>query len=138
MEETVGDVGRRMPRICVALDSRQAYYQSHMIELEGMINNQPISSWIDSGTKRKVSELVKDCVINMKGVSTKAFLNVIPLGSYDCLIGMDWLDKHHAVLDCHSETFTCLDGEGSHRTVQGVGRLIAVREISAWQLKKEL
>jgi hypothetical protein len=49
MEETVGDVGRRMPRICAALDSRQAYCQSHMIELEGMINNQPISIWIDSG-----------------------------------------------------------------------------------------
>ena len=89
MEKPVGDVGRKMPRICAALDSRQAYYQSHMIELEGIINNQSISIWIDSGTKRKVSELVKDCVINMKGVSTKASLNVIPLGSYDCLIGMD-------------------------------------------------
>ena len=60
MEETVGDVGRRMPRICAALDSRQAYYQSHMIELEGIINNQSISIWIDSGTKRKVSEPVKE------------------------------------------------------------------------------
>ena len=49
---------------------------------------------------------------------------------------MDWLDKHHAVLDCYSETFTCLDGEGSHRTVQGVPRPTAVREISALQLKK--
>ena len=49
---------------------------------------------------------------------------------------MDWLDKHHAVLDCYSKTFTCLDGEGSHEIVQGVPRPIAVSEISALQLKK--
>ena len=60
MEETVGDMGRRMPRICEALDSRQAHYQSHMIELEGIINNQSISIWIDSGTKGKVGEPVKE------------------------------------------------------------------------------
>ena len=83
MEKPVGDVGRKMPRICAALDSRQAYYRFHMSELEGMINNQSISIWIDSGTKGKVSGLVKDYVINMKGASTKAFLNVIPLGSHD-------------------------------------------------------
>ena len=51
-----------------------------MSELEGMINNQSISIWIDSGTKGKVSGLVKDYVINMKGASTRALLNVIPLG----------------------------------------------------------
>jgi len=89
MEKTVGDVGRRMPRICAALDSKQAYYRAHMIELEGIINNQSISVWIDSGTKRKVSEPVKDRVINRKGVSTRALLNVIPLGSHDCSTGMD-------------------------------------------------
>ena len=109
-----------------------------MIELEGIINNQPISIWIDSGTKRKVSELVKYHAIDTKGASTKAFLNVIPLGSYDCSTGMDWLDKHRVVLDCYDNTFTCLDGEGSHKIVQGVPRPIAVREISALQLKKSL
>ena len=46
------------------------------------------------------------------------------------------MDKHHAVLDCYNKTFTCLVGEGSHRTVQGVPRPIVVREISALQLKK--
>jgi hypothetical protein len=40
-----------------------------------------------------------------------ADLNIIPLGSYDVLIGIDWLDAHHDVLDCHNKTFTCLDEE---------------------------
>jgi hypothetical protein len=88
------------------------------------------------GTKRKVTELVKSCSVDMKGMRTKAELNILPLGSYDCLIGMDWLDQHHALLDCRNKRFTCLNEEGNHVTVQGIPRAVAVREISAMQLKK--
>jgi hypothetical protein len=166
--ETVEDMGSRMPRIYAALDNKQAEFQSHMIEVEGMINNRPLVILIDSGashsyvdprvveslhltkrkhekswlvqlatgTKRKVTELVKSCSVDMKGMSTKAELNILPLGSYDCLIGMDWLDQHHALLDCRNKRFTCLDEEGNQVTVQGIPRVVAVREISAMQLKK--
>ena len=47
--DTVDDVGRSMPRIYAALGNRQADYQSHMIEIEGIINNQPIVILIDFG-----------------------------------------------------------------------------------------
>jgi hypothetical protein len=166
--ETVEDMGSRMPRIYAALDNKQAEFQSHMIEVEGMINNRPLVILIDSGashsyvdprvveslhltrskhekswlvqlatgTKRKVTELVKSCSVDMKGMSTKAELNILPLGSYDCLIGMDWLDQHHALLDCRNKRFTCLDEEGNQVTIQGIPRAVAVREISAMQLKK--
>ena len=89
-----------------------------------------------TGTKRKVTELVKSYPVDMKGLSMKAELNILPLGSYDCLIGMDWLDQHHALLDCHNKEFTCLDEEGNHKTVQGIPRVVTVREISTMQLKK--
>jgi hypothetical protein len=68
-------------------------------------------------------------------MNTSMDINIIPLGSYDILIGMDWLDKHHVVLDCHNKTFTCLDGNGKQSTVKGVPRPISIREISALQLK---
>jgi hypothetical protein len=48
---------------------------------------------------------------------------------------MDWLDKHHVVLDFHNKTFTCLDGNGKQSIVKGVPRPISIREISALQLK---
>jgi hypothetical protein len=73
----------------------------------------------------------------MNGVSTKAYLNIIPLGSYDYLIGRDRLDKHHAIQDCYHKVFTCLDEEGGLRVVQGIPRSIYVREISALQLKRK-
>jgi hypothetical protein len=47
--ETVEDMGSRMPRIYAALDNKQAEFQSHMIEVEGMINNRPLVILIDSG-----------------------------------------------------------------------------------------
>ena len=37
--EIVEDMGNNVPRIYASLDNKQAKYQSHMIEVEGMINN---------------------------------------------------------------------------------------------------
>jgi hypothetical protein len=139
-----------------------------MIEVEGKIDNQPISILIDSGAihsyinsniikifhlqrsknnksllvqlttgdKIKINELVKDCLIDMNGLSTKVDVNIIPLGSYDCLIGIHWLEKHHVVLDCYNKTITCLDEDGKQGKVQGIPRSTIVREISTMQLKK--
>ena len=45
-----------------------------------------------TGTKRKVSEVIEKCPLDMDGLFTYANLNILPLGSYDILIGMDW--KH--------------------------------------------
>jgi hypothetical protein len=121
-------MGKNVPRIYAALENKKSEYQSHMIEVEGMINNQTISILIDSGSshsyinpkmveslhlprskhgkswlvqldtrpKRKVNEMVKSCLMDMTGLNTRADLNILPLRSYDCLIGMDWLDQHHA------------------------------------------
>ena len=49
--------------------------------------------------------------MNLNGVGTKADLNIISLGLYDFLIGMDWLDKHHVVLYFYKKDFACLDEE---------------------------
>jgi hypothetical protein len=45
----------------------------------------------------------------MNGLNTKPDLNILPLGSYDYLIGMDWLDPHHSLLDFHNKAFTYMD-----------------------------
>ena len=49
--------------------------------------------------KRKVTEIVKDCRISFNGLNTTIKLNILPLGSYDILIGMDWLETHRAIID---------------------------------------
>ena len=119
--EIVEDMGINVPRIYASMDNKKEKYQSHMIEVEGMIKNQTISILIDSrsfhsyidpkmvesfhlprsehgiyslmklatGAKRKFNEMVKSCLMNMNGMSTREDLNILPVGSYDCLIGMD-------------------------------------------------
>jgi hypothetical protein len=77
-------------------------------------------------TKRKDVELVKLFPVNMNGLSTKEDLNILPLGSYDYLIGMDWSEQHHVVLDCHNKAFNFLNEEGNPRTIQVIPRVVTV------------
>jgi hypothetical protein len=148
-DDTVEDMGRNVPRIYASLYNKQDEFQSHMIEVEGKINNQTIVILIDSGAshsyldpkmveifqlprknlgkywlvqlatraKRKINEMVKACPMNMNGLCTRVDLNIIPLGSYDFIIGMDWLDQHHDVIDYYNKLFTFLNEEGNLRTV---------------------
>ena len=55
-------MGGSMPRIFAALDNKQTEYQSPMIEVEGKIDNQPITILIDYGAshnyiKSKIVEI---------------------------------------------------------------------------------
>ena len=46
---TVGDLARTMHRINAALENRKADYQTSMVEVEGKLNQTPISILIDPG-----------------------------------------------------------------------------------------
>ena len=95
-------------------------------------------SWLvqlATGTKRKVSEVVEKCPLVMNGLATCVDLNVLPLGSYDVLIGMDWLEAHKVKIDCSNKTFECMNEEGNLEVVIGIPKVISVREISRMQLK---
>ena len=70
------------------------------------------SSWLvqlATGAKRKVTYYVKECDLVMNDFKNTVKLNVLPLGSYDLLIGMDWLEQHEVVLNCFAKTFTCVN-----------------------------
>ena len=146
----VSDLARGIPKINVALENRQAKYQTSMVEVEGMLNHKPISILIEPGAslsyvspslvekikqpvqkfakswlvqlairaKRKVIDFVKDCTLFMNQFETSVKLNVLPLGSYDVLIVMDWLKHHRVVLNCFDKTFTYLNNEGEMITIK--------------------
>lgn len=40
-------------------------------------------------------------------------LYVAPLGSYDVILGMNWLWKNRAKVDCHAKIVECLDDLGN-------------------------
>ena len=71
--------------------------------------------------------MVGKCPLVMNGLATCVDLNVLPLGSYDVLIRMDWLEAHKVKLDCYNKDFECLDEEGNSRIVKGIPKVISVR-----------
>jgi hypothetical protein len=83
-----------------------------MVERFHLPRNKLGKSWLvqlATGAKRKINEMIKACPMEMNGLHTKVDLNIIPLGLYDCLIGMDWSDEHHVLLYCYNKAFTCLE-----------------------------
>ena len=86
-------------------------------------------SWLvqlATGTKRKVIDCVKGCEMNMNGLDTQENLNILPLGYYDLLIGMDWLENHRVVLNCYEKTFSRVNDIGNMFTVKGIPRKVRI------------
>ena len=48
-------------------------------------------------------EVVRDCVLGLDGHTFSIDLLPIQLGSFDIVIGMDWLSKHRAEIICHEK-----------------------------------
>ena len=65
------------------------------------------------GTKQNILEIVKEFEVNLNGFPTKVNLNILPLGLYDVLIGMDWLEQHHVIIDCLHKSILCSDSLGN-------------------------
>ena len=62
-------------------------------------HDKPWLVQLSIGMKQKVSKIVKYCEVNLNGYPTKVNLKILPLGSYDILIVMDWSEQHHVSLD---------------------------------------
>jgi hypothetical protein len=138
MIEVEGMINNHDFTILIDLGASHSYIDPRVVESFQLSRRKHGKYWLVHlaiGTKRKVIELVKSCPLDMNGLSIKAELNILHLGSYDYLIGMDWLDQHHAILDYHNKEFTFLDEEGSQRIVQGIPREVVVREISTMELR---
>jgi hypothetical protein len=120
MMEVEGNINDQ--RIDILIDSRAShtYLDPHMVErfhlLRRNLGKLRLGK-LATREKKNISEVVKACPMDMNGLCTKVNLNIIPLGSYDGLIGMYWLDENHVVLDCYNKAFTYLDEKGNLRSV---------------------
>ena len=130
-----------------------------MVEVEGMINQTPVTILIDpgdslsyiapqivekcklsvdkfenswlvqlaTGAKRKITCFVKECALLMDKFETVVKFNVLTLGSYYLLIGMNWLEQHRVILNCYDKNFTCLNNDEQPVDVKGIPRKTTVR-----------
>eukprot|EP00253_Pinus_taeda_P020635 PITA_20635 len=89
-----------------------------------------------TGAKRIVLAKINNCPFSIAGQSITADLNVLPLGSYDILIGMDWLEKHWSLVNCKTKTIYYKDDLGQQQELQGIKHPVQIRPITASQLAK--
>jgi hypothetical protein len=80
-----------------------------------------------TGAKRKINEIVMNFPIDMNGLNTNVDVNIIPFGSYERLIGMDWLEKNYVVVEYYKKTINCLDEQLMQGKVQGIPRVVIFR-----------
>jgi hypothetical protein len=66
---------------------------------------------MESKVKKEVGNLVKYCEIDLSVCVTQVSLYSTILGSYDIVIGMDWLESHKEVLYCKNNIFSFVDDE---------------------------
>ena len=76
---------------------------------------------------------VENCELIMCQFRTQVKLKVLLLGSYNVLIGMDWLEKQQVILN-----FTCLIDKGERITVTEIPRKTFARQISSLQIKNDV
>lgn len=71
-----------------------------------------------TGTFKQVHHWVRTCAFDLNGMPTRTCLNVLPLGSYSFLLGMDWLYLHRTKVDFYDKTIECVDDNGEPRDLQ--------------------
>ena len=92
--EVVGNIVEQSISILIDPSSTHSYITPRVVEVCALRKEKHSKSWLvqlATGTKRKINEVVEKCPLVINGLSTCVDLNILPLGSYDVIIGMDWL-----------------------------------------------
>jgi hypothetical protein len=89
-----------------------------------------------SRAKQKVGGKVTGCALNLGEFVTRVNLYIMILGSYDVMIGMDWLEMHEAILNCKKKWLSLVDDEGQRHVNVGRNQGVFLRFISSLQLQK--
>ena len=129
MVEVEGNIPNKTNYILIDLGSTHSYITLRVVEICAFNKLKHSESWLvqlATRTKRKFSEIVEKCPLDMDGLFTYANMNILPLSSYDILIGMDWLEAHKVNIDCYNMTFECMDEEGNTRVLRGIPKVMSV------------
>jgi uncharacterized protein YqfA (UPF0365 family) len=88
-----------------------------------------------SEEKQAVGPSVDNCLVDLGLCTTRLKVYVIALGTYDLIIGIDWLEAHRAMVDCFAKRVLCVDNEGRSVEIHDVQRKVSLRFISTMKVK---
>ena len=128
-------------RIFVLIDpgATLSYITPDVVELNKLKKQKHAKSWLvqlATGTKRKVVNFIFDLEFSLDGQKIRTNLKILPLGTYDMIIGIYWLEQNKAVQYFYTKILSYKDNFGTVRTAQGIPKPVSVRQVSAMQFKK--
>jgi hypothetical protein len=90
--EMEGVITNHLVSILIDPGSNLSYIAPKVVDKCKLQPHKHAKPWLvqlATGTKRKVAEVIPACQFTMGEFPTQETLNILPLGSYDLLIGMD-------------------------------------------------
>jgi hypothetical protein len=91
---------------------------------------------MSSGEKQVVGPSINNFLVDLGVCTTRLKVYVTTLGTYDLIIGMDWLEDHQSMVHYFSKRVLCVDDEGRPVEIHGVRRKVSLRFISTMKVKK--
>ena len=119
-----------------ATDSFISSYTLNKCELAACKQDDFRQVEMASGDLQSVELSVEDCKVDLGVCLTKLKVYVTALGTYDLVIGMDWLKFHRAWVDCSGKTILCMNDERETIQIQGIKRKVSLHFISAMRMKR--
>ncbi|KAI3671895.1 hypothetical protein L1987_87092 [Smallanthus sonchifolius] len=100
--------------------------------------NQNYTIELANGKLIKIEEVIQGCTLCLKGHTFSIDLLPIELGSFDVVIGMDWLSKNHAEIVCFEKIVHIPLPNGEVLSIQGEKSGVALRMINCMKARKYL
>ena len=90
------------------------------------------------GHSVRVNQVHKNCPLMVHDREFSVVLIALPFHEFDLILGMDWLSKHRAIVDCDKKTVRLKCSDLSEVTIQGIRSDSVSNVISAMQARRFL
>ena len=97
---------------------------------------EELSVYSSVGDVLLVSEVYKDCMIEMHGVAMTANLIPLDIQEFDVILGMDFLSKYRATMDCFQKEVVFKRFDGTEVIFGGDRKILSTCVISAVKARK--
>ncbi|GKA33436.1 putative reverse transcriptase domain-containing protein [Tanacetum coccineum] len=100
-KEAMGQVGNaRAPAKVYTVGQAGTNPDANIVTGTFLLNNRYASILFDTGADRSVNTIIRGCTLNFLDHPFNINLMPVEMGSFDIIIGMDWLSKYRAVIVC--------------------------------------
>ena len=110
-------------------------YNEHVFDRMPSVEQLPYDKLVTSPMRHsvKVNRVYKNCHLMTHDREFSADLLAFPFHEFDLILGMDWLSKHRAIVDCDKKIVRLKCSDLSEVTVHGIQFGAVSNVISAMQ-----